>query len=48
MKKAIAYVLAGVMMFECGRADSIRTGTGVCKGKIKCEIGYLATGKRLR
>ena len=39
VKKAIAYVLAGVMMFEAAGL------TGVCKGKIKCEIGYLGNRK---
>ena len=45
VKKAIAYVLAGVMMFEAAGLTASEQAQASVKGKIKCEIGYLGNRK---
>ena len=45
MKKAIAYVLAGVMMFEAAGLTASEQAQASVKGKLNVKSVTLATGK---
>ena len=45
MKKAIAYVLAGVMMFEVAGLTASEQAQASVKGKLNVKSVTLATGK---